>query len=135
MSIPGSKGNMEETQKEVKIDSFHIAKYIVTEGLYNSITKNISFNMYDKSNLIVNVSWIDTIHFCNMLSKESSLKECYSFIYESVYRDFSENGYRLPTDSEWQYACKAGVNKYQYDKIEKIAWYQGIKKIQKIEFI
>ena len=118
MSIPGSKNSMEEIKSDVDISSFYLAKYPVTQGLYDTIVKGVPSN----SNLpAVNVSWLDAVKFCNLLSKANGLSECYAFDGESVSCDFSGTGFRLPTDAEWQYACKADSNKYQYGLIDEIA--------------
>jgi formylglycine-generating enzyme required for sulfatase activity len=120
MSIPGERNNMEEIKYDVEITSFYLAKYPVTQGLYDTIVKGVSIT---NDLPVVNVSWLNTIQFCNLLSKENDLNECYSLNGENVLCDFGKNGYRLPTDAEWQYACRAGSNKYHYDIIDDIAWY------------
>ena len=73
----------------------------------------------------MNISWNDAVLFCNLLSKEAGLTECYSIGEDSekVICNFEAQGYRLPTEAEWQYACKAGTRGYTYGDIEKIAWY------------
>lgn len=73
----------------------------------------------------VNVTWYDTISFCNLLSRESGLKECYTFNKNGsdIFCDWKANGYRLPKDAEWQYACKAQSIGYRYGEIRDIAWY------------
>ena len=75
----------------------------------------------------MNVSWNDATAFCNRLSRESGLNEAYSFCDggATIRCDFASNGYRLPTEAEWQYACKAGTTGYQYGEIDKIAWYHA----------
>lgn len=125
MSMPGQKGNLTEIEVEIEIKPFFIAKYPVTKSLYESIHNNIHNNSNIDSTPMVNLSWYDAILFCNLLSKKCGLKECYTFDQDSinVLCDWSANGYRLPTDAEWQYACKAKSAGYRYGKIEDIAWY------------
>jgi len=120
MSIPGSKNDMEEIQYDVEIASFFLAKYPVTQGIYDTILKGV---LSTNDLPVVNVSWLDAVQFCNLLSKANGFTECYLLDDENVLCDFTKNGYRLPTDAEWQYACKAGSNKYHYGMIDDIAWY------------
>lgn len=125
MSIPGLKGNLTESERKVDIKSFLLAKYPVTKSLYEVIIQKTLDNVEENSTPMVNVSWYDAISFCNLLSKECGLKECYTFDQNSnnVICDWNTNGYRLPTDAEWQYACKATSTGYRYGEIGDIAWY------------
>jgi formylglycine-generating enzyme required for sulfatase activity len=72
-----------------------------------------------------NVSWLDAIDLCNRVSARSGLKQAYSRDPRTgeVTCDWASDGYRLPTEAEWQYACKAGTSGYRYGEIDDIAWY------------
>lgn len=126
MSIPGLKGKLIEVQKHVDIKPFFIAKYPVTKGLYEMVTAKALFTGKWDSIPMVNVSWYDAVLFCNLLSKECGLNECYTIENNGtdVIFDWNANGYRLPTDAEWQYACRATSTGYRYGEINDIAWYR-----------
>lgn len=109
---------------KAEIRPFLLARYPVTMSLYFSITN--SPNAFDRNlKPVVNVSWNDAISFCNLLSQKDGLKECYSISNdgETIILDWESNGYRLPSEAEWQYACKAGTNGYRYGELDKIAWF------------
>ncbi|MBU3188287.1 formylglycine-generating enzyme family protein [Clostridium bowmanii] len=125
MSISGQKGNLTEIKRKLEIKPFLLAKYPVTKNLYEVILHKAQDNVEVNYTPIVNVSWYDAILFCNLLSKECGLNECYTFELNgsNVFCDWNADGYRLPTDAEWQYACKSTSTGYRYGGIEDIAWY------------
>lgn len=125
MSIPGKKGNLIEVKRKVEIEPFLLAKYPVTKSLFNKVNGHKMDKKGNNFVPMVNVTWYDAITFCNIISKDNGLKECYAFDNEgiTVTCDWSANGYRLPTEAEWQYACKAGTTGFRYGEIDEIAWY------------
>lgn len=74
------------------------------------------------------VTWYDAARFCNMLSDVSGLERCYDEI--SWKCDYTKNGFRLPSEAEWEYACRAGSETMYYAgnttaDLDKSAWYSA----------
>ena len=125
MSAPGTNKEKIMKQKLVEVQSFLLFKIPVTNELYNYVME-MDYDITTKNCPVVNVSWIDAVNFCNNLSEKLALEKCYILdpVSEKIIVDDAKNGFKLPTDAQWQYACRGRATGYRYGNIEEIAWFE-----------
>jgi len=105
--------NDDEVQRQVTLSSFQMSIFPVTQREYQLIM-GANPSHYKSDNLPVeSVSWFDAVEYCNRRSQREGLTPVYTIRgtgnNRTVTWNRNANGYRLPTEAEWEYACRAGT--------------------------
>jgi len=131
VQIPKGSINLRDDRMKrewtVDVEPFLLGKFPVTQSLYFSVTNEAPSTFRGGSHPVETVTWRDAVHFCNKLSFQGGLKSCYLFDdnEEEITFNPTANGFRLPTEAEWEYACRAGNKAIRYGELDSIAWYKS----------
>lgn len=127
--IPGGKHKFQEI--DVILDAFEMNAYETTNALWLYVMGTEATGTWSDYVSIylpkVNVSWYDCIKFCNKMSEMFDLEPVYEIKGDDVNWIWDANGFRLPSEAEWEAAARARSN-FTYagsNNVDEVAWYSG----------
>ena len=136
-AIAAKEVTIEQFQRFLKLGAITIARYQLPAGYLSKFSP-------EPDGPWIGPSWFIAAHYCNWLSEQEGLPKnqwCYVPIEAGAYAEgmtipadvLDRTGYRLPTEAEWEYACRAGAITSRYyghsiELLEAYAWFQANSK-------
>ena len=119
----------ERPMHEVTVSSFWIMKTEVTQAAWEAIMGMNPSNFKGRDLPVETMAWIDAVEYANKLSSKDGFQPAYRMMKGTAICDFTKNGWRLPTEAEWEYAAMGGAKSTGYiyagsNSADPVAWYK-----------
>jgi formylglycine-generating enzyme required for sulfatase activity len=111
MGSPASEADRDEDEAphEVTVSAFYMGKYEVTQSEYEEVMGSNPSHAKGANLPVETVSWDDAVEYCNRRSLKEGLTPVYTRSGDATLWNTKADGCRLPTEAEWEYACRAGT--------------------------
>jgi formylglycine-generating enzyme required for sulfatase activity len=114
----------------VIVASFYISPKEVTQAEWLMVFPKNPSQFKDNALPVENISFYDAIEFCNAKSLKDGYQPCYDYYDTEVICNFEADGYRLPTEAEWEFAAKSGKHRDFTEfsgsaAADEAGWYSG----------
>ena len=118
----------EQPAHRVELSAFYMDVHEVTQQSFQAILGRNPAKSIGPDKPVERVSWFAAIQYCNLRSLRDGFQPCYDLKTQTC--DFAADGYRLPTEAEWEYACRAASTTRwsfgdQAGDLGKHAWYKA----------
>ena len=137
-ALPNDKTTSEDEHPRHRVtigSSLEVVTTEITQGLYQAVMGHNPSKFRKEDHPVEQVSWYDAITFANTLSRRCDLDEAYTINGKDVSCNWSANGWRLPTEAEWEYLARGG-EEHLYsgsDDTTEVAWFRDNTKRKPIK--